>query len=172
MNIVASRTSDPRSFMFTPYEPSPLSNKKYPCARVNPDIWALSPLAQFLAGNVSHTHRHRGALIVRLLSRTTQAELIRRAAAEKHYACGTTFIGPNAAARALKRADSIIRMHSLERKESSINDWDFSLLEIDETPEQYFEQEARKIIATGAYVVEVSYPLTDTVVFLIGGKDD
>jgi len=113
----------------------------------SPDIAKLSPLAAWLVEHVHHNcagemPMNDRAKRVTLFNGKSEADMMR-----EENPTGTSKLGIS--------IESYIAAYDLENVPTKISDWLFTLIQPDTTDEAYWNNEARKMVSTGAVRIEI-----------------
>ena len=141
--------------------PNGVSATRY-LRRTTPDVDQLSPLAAFLVANCpdcvagnwpAFLHSRR----VRCYNGKTLADILRERAAKpdslgRYYANGVSY---RDAATALQSVERVIATYEIEHQEARIEDWHFSIIGPDQSDEDYWNEEARRMVGSGSVRVEI-----------------
>lgn len=174
-NIVASTNwaPDARNIYYTCFGGGREPTRTW--VRVLPEPCGLTGLAAFLAANVPNASNHRGSLAVRIYDdRRTEADIargaIRQIGGRWEYGHGAGwFSGPDAESKCRQLVENFIRVYGMERNVACINDWQFPVAGIDESPETFWNRAASQIVNAGATRVVVDSPLAPRSEFILTG---
>lgn len=152
---VAGKKTDPRSF---PAKKYCNANDLVYQVKTCPSELELTPLAQWLVehcpANVASPMPHpQSKYRVRVLSGLTRAERIMLDAQNKNHCNGVTY---STQAAAISAAENVIKCYgdSLD-KPQQIDDWAFGQIRTDESDEEFWNRNARLMIAAGAKSVKI-----------------
>ncbi|MBC8400075.1 MAG: hypothetical protein H8E14_01155 [Candidatus Marinimicrobia bacterium] len=136
--------------------PNGVSATRY-LRHTSPDDTQLSPLARFLFENcppcvAGKMPAHKYTDRVRILNGKTQADMERLN--YKKYLCPSYNCTTDADAKIM--AERYIHAYALENELCQINDWLFAIIEPNQTDEEYWNQEAKRMLAADAVRIETN----------------
>lgn len=171
--IVAARKSDPAAYGVQKYSndaewnvpggvaPNGVSATRY-LRRTSPDAAQLTPLAAFLAGHCPRCVAGNFPAFkieerVRCYNGKSEADTIRSIAATQdsigRYWCNQSWFRDPA--KAAQYAENLIRVYDLEKQAARIDDWHFDIIEPGQTDENYWNNQAARMVAAGVGRVRI-----------------
>lgn len=138
MTIVASQKGHPAEFMFKPFS-SPRWAKSvanFPAVKLEKPQ-NVTGLAAFLAEHIPATHRRRSTIVTCYAAEGSERELIRKQYSDR-------------------MAENIIKCYEVsETARAIIQDWDFGLLRHGQSPDDFWNEQARLMLAAGVEIVRI-----------------